>query len=57
MPNARDPSRSRTDTDETAEEIQQIWLSNKLIECVKEVAHDIDERVQHVLKNGEPPAH
>jgi hypothetical protein len=33
-----------------SEEIQEIWLSNELIEIVREVAHGIDERVQHVLE-------
>jgi hypothetical protein len=36
--------------DPIADEIQQIWLSNELMERVKEVAHDIDVRVSHALQ-------
>jgi hypothetical protein len=42
------------ETDDTGDEFQQIWLSNELMKRVKEVAHDIDERVQHVLQSADP---
>jgi hypothetical protein len=50
-----DHTRAAKDVDSIPEEIQQIWLSNELMKRVKKVAHDIDERVSHVLQNSGSP--
>jgi hypothetical protein len=55
MDEDRDPSLPTGVGDSVPEEFQQIWLSNELMERVKEVAHDIGERVSHVLRGAEEP--
>jgi len=47
------PNRTTRDRESIREEIQQVWLSNELMKRVKEVAHNIDERVSQALQSTE----
>lgn len=53
----QDPNHNRItpDGESIPEEIQQVWLSNELMRRVREVAHNIDERVSHALQSTERP--
>lgn len=50
-----DPSRAMQGREPVPDEIQQIWLSNELMERVRKVAHDIDERVSQALQSTHSP--